>query len=65
MFSEERRRERAASDKVIINNRTLQTHLCEMLIDGIELSDEQVEEFKEAFAEFDINSLVGTVSKMA
>lgn len=26
-----------------------------MLIDGIELSDEQVEEFKEAFAEFDIN----------
>ena len=26
-----------------------------MLIDGIDVSDEQVEEFKEAFAEFDIN----------
>ena len=27
-----------------------------MKIDGVELSDDQVEEFKEAFAEFDINS---------
>ena len=27
-----------------------------MRIDGVEISDEQVEEFKEAFAEFDINS---------
>ena len=27
-----------------------------MQIDGIELSSEQVEEFKDAFAEFDINS---------
>ena len=26
-----------------------------MLVDNVELSDEQVEEFKEAFAEFDIN----------
>ena len=27
-----------------------------MKIDGVELSEEQVEEFKEAFAEFDQNS---------
>ena len=27
-----------------------------MRIDGVEISDEQVDEFKEAFAEFDINS---------
>ena len=26
-----------------------------MLVDNVELSEEQVEEFKEAFAEFDIN----------
>ena len=26
-----------------------------MLIDDVEISEEQVEEFKEAFAEFDIN----------
>ena len=26
-----------------------------MLVDNVELSDEQIEEFKEAFAEFDIN----------
>ena len=27
-----------------------------MRIDGVEISDEQVDEFKEAFAEFDMNS---------
>ena len=35
---------------------TLQIFWCRiMLIEGIDISDDQIDEFKEAFSEFDIN----------